>query len=93
MWVNVVSLENSLNICAQAGLGSEKREEARNLVGRCFPGLGMSDEDMDRIVWCRVVMTLVGIMAFFFNVKGIFVSCFRYGLHFRTELLWIFQPT
>lgn len=32
----------------------------------------MSDEDMDSIVWCRVVMTLVVVMAFFFfNVKGI----------------------
>ena len=43
-----------------------KREKARNLVRRCFPGLGMSDEDMDRIVWFRVVMTLVDVMAFFF---------------------------
>lgn len=54
----------------------------------------MSDEDMDRIVWCRVVMTLVDVMAFFFfYVKGVFVSWFGCGLHLRTELLWTFEPS
>lgn len=39
-----------------------EREEARSLVRRCFPGLGMSDEDLDRIVWCRMVMAIMAIM-------------------------------
>lgn len=84
-------LENSSSSCTQAGLGTGEREEARSLVRRCFPGLGMSNEDLDKDSVVQDGNGHNGHHGLFKHVKGIFVFCFGCGLHFRTESPWIFE--